>query len=109
MTNTRFFPHPIIYLASSFWDSRFASTTVLNIDHFLGPFNDCGYQLFHLGFSVVRMESQSDPALAFGNSRVFHWESTKSPDVQMKHKPVAISLAGPNRNNVCYKRFILPL
>lgn len=92
--------HHSIYLTRSFRDFVTIPAAFLNPHHFLGPFTNSTDQPVYLRFGVVGMERHSDPTLPFGNGWVFHRKGAKLREVQMKDKPIAVSLAGPNGHNM---------
>ena len=93
--------HYSIYLTRSVrYFIPFPAAAFLNLHHFLGPFTNGTDQPIYLRFGVVSMKRHSDSTLAFWNCWIFHREGTKLGEVQVKDKPIAVSLAGPNGDNM---------
>lgn len=92
--------HYSIYMTRSFRCFIPLPAAFLNLHHFLGPFTNCTDQPIYLRFGVVSMKSHSDPTLAFWNYWVFHREGTKLGEMQVKDKPITVSLPGRNGDNM---------
>lgn len=92
--------HHSIHLTGSFRYFVPTPAAFLNLDHFLGPFTNCTHQPIYLRFGIVGMKRHSYSTLAFWNYWVFHREGTKPGELQVKDKPIAASLAGPDGDNM---------
>jgi len=92
--------HYSIYTTRSLGYLISIPASFLDLYHFLGPCTNRTDQPIYLRFSVVSVKRHSDSTLAFWHSWIFNREGTKSGEVQVKNKPIAVALAGPDGNDM---------
>ena len=84
-------------------------TNSLDFHHLLSPLTNRINQSINLIFGIIGMKRYSDSTLTFWNCWVFHRKGRKPSEVQVKNKPIATSLAGPNGNDMAKKRLVFPV
>ena len=101
-------PHHGIHLTRSLGYLIPILATSLDFNHFLSPVTDGSDQPIDLRVGVVGMKRQSDATLTFGNGRIFDGKGAKGGQMQVKDEPIAVSLAGPNGDDVAHERLLVP-